>query len=472
MNDDFDCVMTMTNKFIKRIIILFDKFTYTTKNWVNVFIIDLMTDDWNISRFIVNDKNKKFMLNFWRAIFFKLKVSLLILTTYHSQTNDQFKHTNQILKIALKFWLFNSKNEDWIFVLSYFTTSFNNFVNVNTKVISNELSYDFRVNDSFVLLKNLSTKNYNQLRQMKRDFVEKAIVFVNVMHKRRYDKLHFDINFVVDNYVFIRFFVEYIISNLISHKLNQQRVELFKILKKIETLAYRLKLSSIMRIHSVIFITQLKSKSFENDFYDRVSNKDSSSMKNENAKSDFELTQQTSSYEIKRLLFKKMFRDKSKYLVKWKNYDNEHNVWYSFDVLNKIKNVIKKYEVKTRKTIEVVVVKNQNREKFRRVVTEKNKERFKKERARQIKVASSSINTSSSIFTSSSSITSSSTRRFTRLIETSSTFEEKTLMKKTWRSEMNCMTKLEEFSSTWLLKTWITTKTLFCFFYSMHFVMN
>ena len=32
MNDDFDCVMTITNKFIKRIMILFDKFTYTTKN--------------------------------------------------------------------------------------------------------------------------------------------------------------------------------------------------------------------------------------------------------------------------------------------------------------------------------------------------------------------------------------------------------------------------------------------------------
>ena len=78
---------------------------------------------------------------------------------------------------------------------------------------------------------------------MKRDFVEKIIVFVNVMHKRRYDKLHFDINLIVDNYVFIRFFVEYIISKFFDHKLNQQRVEFFKILKKIETLTYRLKLS-------------------------------------------------------------------------------------------------------------------------------------------------------------------------------------------------------------------------------------
>ena len=203
-----------------------------------------------------------------------------------------------------------------MFVLSYFTTSFNNFVNVNTKIISNELSYDFRVNNSFVLLKNLSTKNYNQFRQMKRDFIEKIIVFVNVMHKRRYDKLHFDVNLIVDSYVFIRFFVEYIISNFFNHKLNQQRVEFFKILKKIETLTYRLKLSSIMRIYLVIFIAQLKSKSSKNDFYDKVNNKNSSSIEIENVESDFELTQQISSYEIKRFLFKKMSRDKSKYLIK------------------------------------------------------------------------------------------------------------------------------------------------------------
>ena len=397
-----------------------------------------MTNDWNISRFIVNDKNKKFMSNFWRAIFFKLKINLLISTTYHSQTNDQSKRTNQNLKIALKFWLFNSKNENWMFVLSYFTTSFNNFVNVNTKIISNELSYDFRVNNSFVLLKNLSTKNYNQFRQMKRDFIEKIIVFVNVMHKRRYDKLHFDVNLIVDSYVFIRFFVEYIISNFFNHKLNQQRVEFFKILKKIETLTYRLKLSSIMRIYLVIFIAQLKSKSSKNDFYDKVNNKNSSSIEIENVESDFELTQQISSYEIKRFLFKKMSRDKSKYLIKWKNYDNEHNVWYFFDVLNKIKNVIEKYEIKTRKTIDVVVIKNQNRNKFRRVVIERNKKRFK-ERARQITIASSLNNTSSSttsfsIFISFLSITSSSIRRFTRLIETSSTFEKKTLIKKTWKT--------------------------------------
>ena len=90
-------------------------------------------------------------------------------------------------------------------MFSYLIVAFNNSINVSIELSSNELIYDFRVNDFLVLLENLSIENYNKFRQVKRDAIEETIVFVNVMHKRRYDNMHFDVKFIVDDYAYIRF---------------------------------------------------------------------------------------------------------------------------------------------------------------------------------------------------------------------------------------------------------------------------
>ena len=53
---------------------------------------------------------------------------------------------------------------------------------------------------------------------------------------------------------YLRLHYNYKISELVNYKLYNQRVESFKILKKMSKLAYRLKLLSLMKIYSIIFI--------------------------------------------------------------------------------------------------------------------------------------------------------------------------------------------------------------------------
>ena len=113
------------------------------------------------------------------------------------------------------------------------------------------------------------------------------------MHKRRYDNMHIDIfvKLIVNNYVYFRFFNNYIISNLNNRKLNQQRIKLFKILIKVDTLIYRFELFSIINIHSIIFIAQLKSTSTSNaNFYRRFKSnmKNLSTVQLKNDKKKFE----------------------------------------------------------------------------------------------------------------------------------------------------------------------------------------
>ena len=131
------------------------------------------------------------------------------------------------------------------------------------------------------MLFNLFLKNFNRLRQIKRKKIEFVMIFVNIISKARYD-LHykfinnvFKFNFII----YFRFHQNYTISNLINKKLSNQKVDFFKILKSIDKFkqTYRLKLSLIMKIYSIIFIAQLKSIILKLNLYNkRVENNSSS----------------------------------------------------------------------------------------------------------------------------------------------------------------------------------------------------
>ena len=108
-----------------------------------------------------------------------------------------------MLKIALRFWLFDFNYMNWFEILLYLIVVNNNVTNVTIEFIFNKIVYEFRVNNTFELLKNLLTKNYNCFWFINREFVEKIIIFVNVIRKLQYDIKYINIKFVVDDYVYL-----------------------------------------------------------------------------------------------------------------------------------------------------------------------------------------------------------------------------------------------------------------------------
>ena len=189
----------------------------------------------------------------------------------------------------------------------------------------------------------LSLKNYNRLRQLKRENAENVMIFANALNKIRYDAIHEAINIKVGDNVYLRLHQDYIISKLINHKLSHQRIDPFEVFEKIRKLAFRLRLSSIMKIYSIISVTQLKLKSSKTNSYNWLMNFKSSSVVETNFEAFF--------YILKQILDKRIFRDQVYYLIKWKDYDNEHNVWYSVKALNDAQKLIAKYEAKIEKKV-------------------------------------------------------------------------------------------------------------------------
>ena len=122
----------------------------------------------------------------------------------------------------------------------------------------NELVYDFKINDSLDMLVDLFSQNYQRLRQIKRKNAEIVMTFVNVVNKVRYDQNHrIIINIIQPRFmIYLKLHQKYIIFDLTNKKLFNQRIESFKIIEAVNKSkqAFKLKLSSIMKIHSIIFI--------------------------------------------------------------------------------------------------------------------------------------------------------------------------------------------------------------------------
>ena len=360
ISEEFDILLIITDKFSKRVLLMLNKENFDAFVRANIVLISLISHDWDISWTIISDRDSMFISSFWRKLFQLLNTKLLISTAYHSQTNESFERTNQTVKFAFRYYFTFNSADDITVILFYMQTTLNNSVNVIIELSSNKIIYEFRTNDVLVMLFDLSFENWNRLRQVKREEVEKAIVWTNVITKSNYDVKHTIIDLKKNSMLYFRFHRDYIVSELRNRKLTNQRMKSFKILEKIENLTYRLNLSLIMRIHSVIFVAQLKSFSLNDNFYQRSRDDESLLVKIED---DFE-----AKYEIEKILNKIYNRQKKKvkYLVKWMKYHDKWNIWHSKNQLSNVIETIQNYENnETKKSKWVIRLRRRHRWNYR-----------------------------------------------------------------------------------------------------------
>src|SRR5204862_2013991 len=104
-----------------------------------------------------------------------------------------------------------------------------------------------------------------------------------------YDKHHILLLLNSDDLVMLKLHHKYHVSDVKNKKLSIQQVRHFSIKQQVSFLIYKLDLSSNMKIHSVISVTNLKSLSSDKDFYKHQYNEHFSSVKeNEAEKNNFD----------------------------------------------------------------------------------------------------------------------------------------------------------------------------------------
>ncbi len=141
--EEYDCMLIIIDKFFKRMMMILSKTTYTAEQWAHLILERLQIANWDVSIAIINDRDSKFISDFWKITFKKLRTSILISIIYHSQTNEQFKRINQMIEITLRFLLFSIEDSLWLSLLLTLQVIFNNS-EMTIKHLSNKVIYEFR----------------------------------------------------------------------------------------------------------------------------------------------------------------------------------------------------------------------------------------------------------------------------------------------------------------------------------------
>ena len=98
--------------------------------------------DWGLPKQIISDRDPKFLSMVWKTIFKQLGVKLLYSIAYHPQTDGTSERINQIVEIAMRFWIATlSSPKDWPLTIPAIQSSLNNAVSQTTQKTPNEVVY-------------------------------------------------------------------------------------------------------------------------------------------------------------------------------------------------------------------------------------------------------------------------------------------------------------------------------------------
>ena len=369
-DDELNIAMSVICKFTKRLTLVVDKKIWSVVEWKIALIDKLNIADWNISKIIISNRDRKFLSDMWTTISKKFEIRLFYSTAYHSQTDDQFERINQMIEIVLRFYLITMKNSaEWFRILLKLQRHFNNSHSVTTHKTLNETFYEFTFLQFLNMLRQLATSDltddlkeffaadnrkffakifFNATTRVRSEMTD-VIAFAQMINKYYYDRKHQSLFMKIDDYALIKLHHDYNISTIevLDKKLNQQYIDFFKVFEKIDNLTYRLKLPNHWRIYSVLFITQLKSVfSSMNDFFNRTRSDQSDSVFVEKN------TNRVKSWKIERLINKRQIKRRDdEYLVKWKNWKLQYDEWRNLSKLDDAQDFVQNYENALRSTM-------------------------------------------------------------------------------------------------------------------------
>ena len=201
-NARFNCLVIITCKFSKMILLMPGKTTWKMQKWANAMIQKLLRKDWDISAAFISDCDVKFMSIFWCSIFKALDVMMLIFIVYYSQTDGQLKWINQTIEIAMQYYTARD-GKNWVKALFYISFMLNNSLNTTTEHALNEVNFSMKTKNPLTLMNTLVSEKWKRLHSYQRKEAEESITYANLMTKKHHDKECKLIRFNVDDKVYL-----------------------------------------------------------------------------------------------------------------------------------------------------------------------------------------------------------------------------------------------------------------------------
>ena len=309
----------------------------------------------DFSSSITTDRNSVFTSKYHDALCYALKIKLKLFTTYHSQTDDQTKRQNSIMKQYLKIFV-NFQQNDWVELLSMIEFAYNNNKHAFTQMSSFETMQKYTSRMFFEKSANFKAKSKSAKKHVEKLIELMKVLKVNLAHAQKQQVKYKNAktklkNFDVKSYVNVN---EKNIRIKRNKKLEWKFFESFKMLDTIENQTYRLDIFKRWRIHDVFHVSLLEKIVFKRK--EKASLKFTYQSNDIDIEEDEKLTNEKFWVEI--ILNNKIYKEDQisnksyseselYYLVQWENY--EKHIWKSVAVIKHLRNMLRKFHMKNSK---------------------------------------------------------------------------------------------------------------------------
>lgn len=339
----YNCIMTVTCHTTKRTLLIPGNERYTAEEWATVLVRQLLLSDWGIPKGIISDRDKKFTSDLWVGIWKALKTKLLMTTAYHPQGDGLSERKNQTVELAIRFHNFTQPESNWMELLTILQWNLNSAFSEAMQSTPHEQLFGFKLPGLLDLLTSEDQpkwENTKVLRDHLRQDAKLAMDFAAAQAKRQFDRSHRSLEFSPGDKVLLRLHDGYHLPGEPPKKYSQQRAGPWVVKRRVGDLAYELDFPANYRIHPVISVAHLRPARSDEDPFQRTVPPPGPVEADQHSDDDVDEV-----YEVEIVLNHRPNRKKTgfDYLIKWKGWGHEHNVWKTAHQLRHSKDLIDEY---------------------------------------------------------------------------------------------------------------------------------
>ena len=362
----YDSILVVVDRLIKMTHYISITKTMIAENLVEILIRKIIRLH-DLSSSITTDRDSVFISKYHDALCYALKIKFKLFTTYHSQTDDQTKRQNSIIKQYFKVFV-NFEQNDWIELLSMIEFAYNNSKHAFTQMSSFETMQRYTSRMFFENSANFKVKSKSVKKHVEELIELMKVLKVNLIYAQKqqikYKNAKIKLkNFEVNSYVNVNFKNIRIKRN---KKLKWKFFESFRMLNTIENQAYRIDIFKRWRIHNVFHVSLLEKIIFKRK--EKVSleltyqSNDIDIEKNEeliNEKYWIEVILNSKIYKEDQVSNKSYSESEFYYLVQWEDY--KKHIWELVAVIKHLKSMLREFHMKNSKKNDVSKLTNRRR---------------------------------------------------------------------------------------------------------------
>lgn len=269
---------------------------------------------------IITDRDERFLSRFWQALFAVVGTELKYSTAYHPQTDGQSERANRTLEEYLRHFV-SPRQDDWDDHLDLAEFAINNSINPSTGYTPFYMTYGQNPRTALDLTSDeaMVPKAQAFVQEMA-DILGHAKAKLHEAHVRQAqqaNKHRRELTFQVGDQVRLST-ANLQLPSTMSKKLAAKYLGPFKVERVISPVAYKLKLPKSLKIHPVFHVSLLQPWHKDAELPTHVD----TAMYHPPP-----VVPEDDQYLVETLLDKRISRGRAQYLVRWKGYGPEDDMW-------------------------------------------------------------------------------------------------------------------------------------------------